>query len=223
MKWLRERTRSRNRSRDIRSLHSTVCSSISPNGRADLHVALERGARVVALVHDLAGLAQPVGARVAAVPHESEHAARPQHARDLGHRALGLEPVPRLARDDRVDRVVLDGDVLGGAEDARHAGHGDLELLEHLLDGVDGDDVAVERDERLGELAGAGAEVEHAHGVADEPCDRLDRVAGSGLVVHGCRGAERARALRTVAGSEGSTTRPGSSGASGAALASFMP
>ena len=117
----------------------------------------------MAFVHDLAGLLQPVGTDVATVPHESEHAAGPQHSSDLGDRSFGDEPVPRLAGDHRVDRAVLDRDVLGGAEDARHAGHRDLELLEHLLDRVDRDDVAVELDERLGELAGARAEVEHAY------------------------------------------------------------
>ena len=85
--------------------------------------------------------------------------------------------MPRLAGDDGVDRAILDGDVLGRAEDAGHARHGDLELIEHLLDGIDGDDVTVELDERLGELAGAGAEVEYARRVADEPFDRRGGVA----------------------------------------------
>ena len=66
-----------------------------------------------------------------------------------------------------------------GAEDAGHPGHRDLEFLEHLLDGVDRDDVAVEGDERLGELAGARAQVEHAVGIPDEPFDRLGGVAGA--------------------------------------------
>jgi hypothetical protein len=37
------------------------------------------------------------------VPHQDERAARPEHACDLGKRALAVEPVERLGGEDGID------------------------------------------------------------------------------------------------------------------------
>ena len=95
-----------------------------------------------------------------------------------------VEPVEALRADHHVVGVVGGGDLLRAAHRGAHAGQVGAQDLEHRLVGVGGVHVVAERDQLLGELAGAGAELEHGQRlVAGQPGGRLRRVAGPAAVV----------------------------------------
>ena len=114
--------------------------------------------------------AHPRDPLVAGVPHQGDVAARPQDARELGERALVVEPVEGLRGDHHVDRAVGDGQLLGGRPGRPGVREVALEHGEHLGVGLGGVDVVAQGHQLLGELAGAGADLEHDRGVAtDQP------------------------------------------------------
>src|SRR4051812_28663744 len=95
------------------------------------------------------------------VPEDDQGSAGPQHAGDLGDRVVGREPVEGLGREDGVDLAVRGRDRLGAASARLRSGNHLLEHPEHRRVRLDRDHASEPRDERAGQLAGAGAEVEH--------------------------------------------------------------
>jgi len=75
------------------------------------------------------------------------------------------------------------------------------EVAEHGRERVGGDHVVPGGDEQLGELAGAGAELQDASGTrAEQPADRFLGIAGSVLGIHPGDGAEAGRAEGLLVG-----------------------
>jgi hypothetical protein len=159
---------------------------------------------------------------VAAVPDESEHAARSQDPRDLGHRRSGWNQChawPATTASTEASSIGMSSAVprIRGTPGTATSSSSSISST--------GSTAMTSRSschERLGQLARARAEVEHAHRVADEPGDRVDRVARPRLVVHGCRGAERAR-VRTRRGVGRVDDEARDSSAAAVIGASFMP
>ena len=160
----------------------------------------ERGAdrgQLVAVQRALVA-AHPFDGVVVAVPEDDEHAAGPQHAPDLGLGERPVEPVPRRADDDGVHRGGGQRDPLGGAFVRGDGGEVGAELGEHRRVGIHRRDAqAGPPQQRLGDLAGARAEVEHraAGGRGEGPVERGGRVAGP---VAGVRRRHRAEGLRAL-------------------------
>lgn len=84
--------------------------------------------------------------------------------------------MPGLRDQYRVDAVVGQRDLLGGAEQRRGLRQGRGEHLEHLSDRVDGHDVQAAFDEARGQLAGSGAQIEHIA----RSCGRSQSIASGG-------------------------------------------
>jgi len=125
--------------------------------------------------------AHPLDGVVVAVPEHDEHAAGPQHAADLGLGERTVEPVPRRADDDGVERGARERDPLGGAFAGGDGGEVGAELGEHRGIGIHrGDAHAGPSQQCLGDLAGARAEVEHlaARGRGQRPVERQGGVPG---------------------------------------------
>jgi hypothetical protein len=128
--------------------------------------------------------AYPRDALVAHVPDHREHPSGAEHAGDLGQRACPVEPVERLRRDHHVDRPRRHRDAFGGTAAGVGGGDAGVEQAQHPVVGIGGDHLVTEGDDLLGELARAGAELEHASRLrADQPGDALGRVRRAGPVV----------------------------------------
>ena len=112
-------------------------------------------------------------------------------------RALRVEPVERLAGDDRVDSRVLDRDVLRAAA-RRPAREGLLGDRAHAVVRLHREHVVAEAREQHRESPGAGPEVEHAcrRLSADQPGRSPWRVAGPEAVVGVRARPERQPAVR---------------------------
>ena len=95
------------------------------------------------LLHPRVVLGRDGGRAVRDVPEQREHAAGPEHARDLADRRVVGEPVERLAREDRVDRRVLERDRLGRARANVRFRNARLEKLAQLVERLDGDHARV--------------------------------------------------------------------------------
>src|SRR5580765_5025902 len=133
---------------------------------------------------------------MAVVPEQREHAAGTKHARYLRDRGVVGEPVERLAGEHAVDLAVRERDLLRGARAHVRFGNALREDRAQLVERLDGDDVRVPVRKRAGELARAGAEVEHSRVVADrQQVEDARRPAGPPTVVLGRRAVETARLL----------------------------
>ena len=172
-----------------------------------LHLTVERALgdlrrrRVIplGLAADQLRQAHHPGQRVVAlVPDEPERAAGPQDACDLGERDRRVEPVKRLTCDHRVGGTVEERNRLGRPFERDGTRHGGAQLLCHLLQRLDGDDVIAERGQLTRQLAGARAEVDHPPGIAGEPGDRVARIPGTRAFVQIGDAAERGRAASKV-------------------------
>src|SRR6266536_5860453 len=99
--------------------------------------------------------------RVARVPNERHPATCAKHPVELGNRHVVPEPVESLSDRDRVDAPL--GEWYGLGRAAQHFGsrRGALQLRTHSVTRLDCDDTGARLQESTGELAGAGAEVEH--------------------------------------------------------------
>ena len=115
-------------------------------------------AELVLGADDRAQLAHPRDALVALVPHERQPAAGLEHPRDLRQGPVEVEPVERLRRRPRrrTTRREPGSPRRMPATCGRRAA-ARSRTREHLLVGLGGVHVVAERDQRLGELAGAGA------------------------------------------------------------------
>ena len=158
-------------------------SSISPNSRA----RLERGGRLAELVlraDDRAEASHPRHPLVALVPDQRQAAAGLEDPGDLGQRAVVVEPVERLGADDHVVRAVAGRDLLGRGLRRADLGQPLLQPGEHRGIGVGGVHVVAEGHQLLGELAGAGAELQDGEGLrVGQPGGGVARVGGSAAVV----------------------------------------
>jgi hypothetical protein len=97
-----------------------------------------------------------------------------------------------VARQDRVDGGGRQRYRFGAARQCTDVRQRAVQLLQHRRVGLDGGDLAAQRNERGGQLAGAGTQVEHprACGRLEGPADRCLRVVRAVLGVRGCRRAE---------------------------------
>ena len=121
---------------------------------------------------------------VARVPHERDVAARTQHARDVGEGVVVVEPVERLRGDDDVGGAVGQRDRLGAPLERPNVGQHRRELRAHLVQRLDRGHTVAERDERAGQLARSGTEIDDVGRlVAHEPADGLLRVSGAPALV----------------------------------------
>ena len=142
---------------------------------------------------------------VVGVPGQGQVSAGAQDARDLGEGQLVVEPVERLAAHHDVGRARGERDRLRTCDHVRDADP-DRQLAEHVGQRLRGEDlVATAPDQDLGELAGAGAELEHqgrSRRVAapDQPGDGIVGVGGAGPVVGVGHGPERPCGRRAVKG-----------------------
>ena len=159
------------------------------------------GERVDLMADDAAEILDPAQPFVAGVPHQPEPPAGPQHPGHLLGRPFRVEPVPGLRHQNRVDAVVGQRDLLGGAQQRRGVGQRAAQQLEHLGDRVDGDHVEAALDEPGGQLSGACSEVEHvARARRQQPVDRLRRIRRAAALVGGGFRTERQRTLLTGRG-----------------------
>src|ERR1700744_3875364 len=63
-------------------------------------------------LHDPAQSGNPRSVVIANIPDQAEGAAGPQHAVNLSHRLCGRKPVKRLRANHRIDRCILERDLL---------------------------------------------------------------------------------------------------------------
>jgi hypothetical protein len=89
---------------------------------------------------------------------------RLQHAAYFCECRRRCKPVKRLGADHRINRAIVDGYIFCGARSSRHARNRLSELRQHLLHGLDGDDVGSGCEKPASEFAGARAEVNHRAG-----------------------------------------------------------
>jgi hypothetical protein len=123
------------------------------------------------------------------VPDQADAAVRPEDAVQLRYRLVVAEPVECLADRDCVDGAVAERDRFGGADQRLDARQHPPQLAEHLLAGLDRDDVRAARQQRTGELSGSRTEVEHRPPrpqveLVDEPRDSVGRILRPGPLVH---------------------------------------
>ena len=133
--------------------------------------------------------ADPRDRVVADVPDEPEHASRTQHAPGLERSRDGIDPVPRLSEQERIDGCVGERHPLCRPDECRHTVHLRAQLGEHSGVRVDRDDFGAELHRCAGELAGARADVGHAQRSAfvtnglQHPLDGRRGVVGPPLLV----------------------------------------
>ncbi|MBA2333041.1 MAG: hypothetical protein H0V94_09655 [Actinobacteria bacterium] len=131
---------------------------------------------------------------VARIPQDADNAAGPEHPRHLAQRHRLVEPVEGLGDDDCVRGSVGERNLLRGARHCLHAGDVRAQLVEHLLERLDRNDVVAERRERSSQLARPGPEIHHARArLAHEPPGRLCWIAGARSLVGAGDRTERAR------------------------------
>ncbi len=102
-------------------------------------------------------------------------------ARELGDRAVVVEPVERLRDGHRVERGVAERELLGGAREHRDAGNRCAEEVAHARHRFGGDEVGSRRHEQSRSLpVPAARSTTRVPGpdaqVLDEPRDRVGRV-----------------------------------------------
>ena len=128
--------------------------------------------------------AHPRDPLVALVPHQGQVTAGAQDAVDLRQGALEVEPVERLAGHHHVDTGVGQRDLLGTGDGGPHQGQPGAQPLQHGAVGVGGVHLVTEPDQDLGELAGAGPELEDGRGLlAHEPARGRGGVRRAATVV----------------------------------------
>ena len=183
----------------------------------ELHRGVQELGGVVELVlgaDDPTELLDPRDLLVADVPDHREAPAPLEDPAYLGQRALVVEPVEALGSDDHVVGVVGGRDLLGRGDRGTDVGQPVLEDREHRLVGVGGVHVVTERDQLLGELAGAGAELQDAERLGPgEPHRGLCGETRATAVVGLCHPAEGPGRLR----------RPGCSGCSLSLTSARLP
>ncbi|ORW99372.1 hypothetical protein AWC27_02695 [Mycobacterium szulgai] len=72
--------------------------------------------RIAVSADDVTQLAHPAESFVANVPHQAQPPARPQHPGHFRNRPRGINPVPSLGHQHRVNAVVRQRYFLRGAE-----------------------------------------------------------------------------------------------------------
>jgi len=173
--------------------------------RTEQRAALERGApRIAAVGRHLAavGIDQRVDRPVdrillhAAVPEQGEQPAADQHARDLGQRAVAVEPMERLTDRHGGDRAVLKRDRLGCPVERPRAGR---QGLAHLRHGLDGDHPQPGFEQRPCQLAGARRQVEH-HGPRRQLRDQMFAAAEGERFEEAAQIRDAIRTIQTLEG-----------------------
>ncbi len=96
------------------------------------------------------------------VPQAGQDAAGCQDPGDLGSCDGHVEPVHGVAGQHGVDGGVRQGYRLGATPQGAYGRQRAAEFGQHARVGLDGDDVRARGDQHAGQLAGSGAEVEHA-------------------------------------------------------------
>ena len=144
--------------------------------------------------------AHPGDPLVAEVPGQRQVATGPQHPGDLRKRTVEVPPVEGLRAHHRVDRPrshrdpLRDGERGGGGRDPAD------QQPEHRVERVGGQHAVPETDQLLGQLAGAGAELEHLGVGRSRRARRRPRgVRRAGAVVGGRHPAEGQRGDGTFA------------------------
>ena len=155
----------------------TIASSTEPKQRRRRTQRLAGLAQLVLGADDARRAGAPTGSARRAGSRPA--ASRPpglQHPGDLGQRPVVVEPVERLrGHHDVVRRVRRRGSPRRDATEVRTSGSRSRSTRQHRVVGVGGVHVVAERDQRLGQLAGAGAELEDGDRLGRRPARRRPR------------------------------------------------
>jgi len=139
-------------------------------------------------VHDGPDRVDPVDAAISGIPDQPEPPAGAHHPAKLGQRPLGVKPVKGLRDDDGVQAGRRERERLSDAREQRSARKTPAELRSHAGDRLHSREPRAGGDERRGELAGAGREVDDPAARPDaqvrrQPADRVRRIGRPGPVV----------------------------------------
>jgi hypothetical protein len=138
-------------------------------------------------------LGHPVLPLVADVPQQPELPTRCEHPGHLRDGADRVHPVPGLCDEGHVDRVVGEGDLLGGPAERVNLRYGPDQDVTHPARRLDGDDLEAAVAQFAAELAGTGAQVEDTPGAGwQQPVERLGWIARPAPLVGGRSATERA-------------------------------